>query len=574
MTLVQNESMSEPEPEPAAERVIAGRYRLQHVLGNGSMGTVWSAYDEFLHRNVAVKEVLLPHGIPKQEADALRERTLREARATAMLSHPNVVTLHDVARQDGEPFIVMELMPSHSLAEIIDEHGPLSIIQTAAVADAVAAALEAAHHAGITHRDVKPGNVLIGLDGRIKLNDFGIARNVAETTMTSTGIMLGSPAYIAPEVASGRKATPAADQWSLGATLFAMVEGRPPYDAEDDPLRTVTEVVHGDVPMPPHADELEPVITGLMVKDPEARISLAQVRSQVRPLLPENGNVTFPVPSSRAVSSKKTPVRPRVSAARSPRSQRDRNAPLADDPGPLPFMSAQPAPNPKQRATGIPERSPAKSVVLLIMAIVLFVAAVAGGFVAVRKLSGLSLFPPQTTANPAPSVSVSISLAPTAASGFSLPTPSGWQQFTEQRIYTYEGLPTSTVVHFVSNDGSQDLTVQRFSDYYPDETIKNYLVALSQREPNYNTVSGLSPLVISGITGNESPRELAYRTAETATSSQTSKTEPPTRYRSAFAAIIPVNSDLWVITLVVPTDTETQGRELFDQIVPHFKITG
>jgi serine/threonine protein kinase len=167
------------------------------------MGTVWSAYDEFLHRPVAVKEVLLPPGVPASQADELRERTLREARAIAVLSHPNVIILHDVARENGEPFVVMELLPSRSLAHLLRDHGPLSVEQAAAVGNAVAAALEAAHAAGITHRDVKPGNVLVAADGRIKLTDFGIARNVSEATMTRTGMMLGSPAYIAPEVASG-----------------------------------------------------------------------------------------------------------------------------------------------------------------------------------------------------------------------------------------------------------------------------------------------------------------------------------------------------------------------------------
>ena len=144
--------------------VVAGRYRLRSVLGSGSMGTVWSAYDEFLHRPVAVKEVLLPPGVPASQADELRERTLREARAIAVLSHPNVIILHDVARENGEPFVVMELLPSRSLAHLLRDHGPLSVEQAAAVGNAVAAALEAAHAAGITHRDVKPGNVLVAAD--------------------------------------------------------------------------------------------------------------------------------------------------------------------------------------------------------------------------------------------------------------------------------------------------------------------------------------------------------------------------------------------------------------------------
>ena len=203
--------------------MIAGRYRLRSVLGSGSMGTVWSAYDEFLHRQVAVKEMKVPPGIPASQADELRERTLREARAIAVLSHPNVIVLHDVAREHDQPFVVMELLPSRSLAHILRDHGPLTVEQAAAVGIAVASALECAHEAGITHRDVKPGNVLVASDGRIKLTDFGIARNVSEATMTRTGIMLGSPAYIAPEVASGGAVTPAADLWGLGATLYALL---------------------------------------------------------------------------------------------------------------------------------------------------------------------------------------------------------------------------------------------------------------------------------------------------------------------------------------------------------------
>ncbi|HEX2301091.1 MAG TPA: serine/threonine-protein kinase, partial [Pseudonocardiaceae bacterium] len=241
------------------------------------MGTVWSAHDEVLGRAVAVKEVLLPPGIPDAEADVLRERSLREARAIAVLSHPNVVTLYDVVREGGAPFVVMELVASHSLAEML-RTGPLPAPRVMTIGAAVAAALQAAHAAGITHRDVKPGNVLVAHDGRIKLTDFGIARNPADQTMTATGLMLGSPAYIAPEVASGGQVSPAADLWGLGATLFAAVEGRPPYDA-GDPLTTVSAVVLGEVPAPSCSGVLGEVIRGLMVKDPAARMTLAQVRA-------------------------------------------------------------------------------------------------------------------------------------------------------------------------------------------------------------------------------------------------------------------------------------------------------
>ncbi|HEY2725282.1 MAG TPA: serine/threonine-protein kinase, partial [Pseudonocardiaceae bacterium] len=240
------------------------------------MGTVWSAHDEVLGRPVAIKEVLLPPGIPDAEADALRERSLREARAIAALSHPNVVTLYDVAREGGAPFVVMELVASHSLAELIRD-GALPPQRVVAIGAAVAAALQAAHAAGITHRDVKPGNVLVAHDGRIKLTDFGIARNPADQTMTATGLMLGSPSYIAPEVASGGQVSAAADLWGLGATLFAAVEGRPAYDA-GDPVATVSSVVLGEVPATSCTGPLAEVISGLMRKDPAARMPLSQVR--------------------------------------------------------------------------------------------------------------------------------------------------------------------------------------------------------------------------------------------------------------------------------------------------------
>ncbi|HEX4703423.1 MAG TPA: serine/threonine-protein kinase, partial [Pseudonocardiaceae bacterium] len=248
--------------------------------------------DEVLHRPVAVKEVQLPLGMPTAEADEARERTLREARAIAALTHPNVVAVHDVAKQGVEPFVVMELVPGRSLAHLT-RTGPLNTEQAATVADAVAAGLEAAHRRGITHRDVKPGNVLVGDDGQVKLTDFGISRNVSEVTMTNSGLVLGTPAYIAPEVAAGEPVTSAADLWGLGATLFAATEGRPPYDA-GDALDTVNEVVHGEVPKPSEGAPLAGVIAGLMVKDPAGRISLVEVRRRIRPLLPEPGSVVFP----------------------------------------------------------------------------------------------------------------------------------------------------------------------------------------------------------------------------------------------------------------------------------------
>lgn len=247
------------------------------------MGTVWAAYDETLHRRVAIKEIYVPAGAAGSEAAMLIERTLREARAIAALSHPNVITLYDILTLADGPVIVMEVLASRSLGEVIKEAGPLTVGQAATVGLAVAAGLNAAHHAGITHRDVKPGNVLIGADGRIKLTDFGIARSAAENPMTATGLLLGSPAYIAPEVASGVTAGPPADAWGLGALLFTCMEGRPPFD-KGSPVATLMSVVNDPVPPPTRAGALAPVISGLLAKDPARRWSLRQAMSALRPL--------------------------------------------------------------------------------------------------------------------------------------------------------------------------------------------------------------------------------------------------------------------------------------------------
>mgnify|MGYP001104597931 CR=1 FL=1 len=259
-------------------RLLAGRYRLDTEIGRGSMGTVWDAYDEILRRRVAIKEVNFPAGIPVAEADVLADRTLREARAIAALSHPHVITLFDILTLASGPVIVMELMIARSLADILKVHGPLSIRDAATIGQSVASGLVAAHGAGITHRDVKPANVLIADDGRIKLTDFGIARAAGEQTLTATGMLLGSPAYISPEVASGRPATPSADAWGLGALLFAMVEGGPPFD-RGKPMATLAAVVSDPVPAHPHAGSIGPVIDGLLTKDPGARLPMVQAEA-------------------------------------------------------------------------------------------------------------------------------------------------------------------------------------------------------------------------------------------------------------------------------------------------------
>jgi len=258
---------------PPGGRTLAGRYRLDSVIGKGSMGTVWAATDEVLHRRVAIKEIDFPPGMPPGEVQQLHKRTLREARAVAALSNPYVITLFDILTLHTGPVIVMELLHARSLAEVIKQVGRLPDGQAATIGVAVASGLLAAHAAGITHRDVKPGNVLICDDGRIKLTDFGIARSSGEQTMTATGLLLGSPAYIAPEVANGVPAGPISDAWGLGGMLFACVEGRPPFD-QGTAIATLTSVVKDPVPPHPHSGRLGAVISGLLVKTPQLRMRI------------------------------------------------------------------------------------------------------------------------------------------------------------------------------------------------------------------------------------------------------------------------------------------------------------
>jgi hypothetical protein len=277
-------------------RVLAGRYRLVEPLGSGGMGTVWLAVDEVLHRQVAVKEVSPPADVSEPERDMLRERTMREARTAARLSHPNVVTIYDVVEDGNQPWIVMELLQARTLRDIVREDGPMTPRQTARVALQVLAALRAAHVLGITHRDVKPGNVMIDSAGRAVLADFGIARALDSPTITRSGMLVGSPSYIAPERARGERGGPESDLWSLGATLYTAVEGRPPYDRAGA-LATLMAVVTEDPDPPMRSGHLWPVISGLLRRDQAQRLGSAAAELMLRRIAEANeAPATAPLP--------------------------------------------------------------------------------------------------------------------------------------------------------------------------------------------------------------------------------------------------------------------------------------
>ncbi|WP_433255653.1 protein kinase domain-containing protein [Streptosporangium sp. CA-135522] len=256
------------------ERKVAGRYRLLEPIGEGGMGVVWRAHDELLDRVVAIKEVRY-RGVDEAARAELNRRTIREARSAGRLDHPSVIIVHDVVEEEGRPWIIMQMVRSRSLGAVIREDGPLAPDRVASVGLQVLGALLAAHAAGVLHRDVKPENVLLADDGRVVLTDFGIASMAQETGITQTGGMVGTPAFLPPERLHGMAATPESDLWSLGATLYAALEGRPPFERATA-AATMMAVLHGEPSPMTHTGPLSSAIVGLMAKDPAVRMTAEQ----------------------------------------------------------------------------------------------------------------------------------------------------------------------------------------------------------------------------------------------------------------------------------------------------------
>lgn len=269
--------MTHPESDG---RLLAGRYRLRERLGRGGMGTVWCALDEMLDRQVAVKELRVPAHVDDDERGTLCARMLREARAAARIDHPNVVTIFDVVEEDLRPWIVMELVRGLSLAQEIEKDGPLPPGQVAEMGLRLLSALDAAHEAGVLHRDVKPANVLLARNGRVVLSDFGVASVEDSATLTQLGALVGSPEYLAPEQVDGQLPGPPSDLWSLGVTLYEAVEGKPAYRRATH-AATLAAVAAARFPDLDKAGVLMPALRAVLVQDPTARASVPMLRERL-----------------------------------------------------------------------------------------------------------------------------------------------------------------------------------------------------------------------------------------------------------------------------------------------------
>jgi serine/threonine protein kinase len=274
---------SEPEPTkpvstpPAATTpLVAGRYRLVSEIGGGAMGVVWRGRDEVLGRDVAVKELRPDHGMSGAQVRTSHQRARREGRIAARLQHPNAVVIYDVAEHEGRPYLIMEYVPSQSLGDILATGAVLTPTEVTSIGAQLASALTAAHERGIVHRDIKPGNVLMTADGTVKLTDFGISRATGDATVTATGEILGTPAYTAPEVAQGHPVAFPADVFSLGATLYAAVEGTPPFGEDVNAMATLLRVVRNEIRQPKRSGPLTDTIMGMLEPEPVDRPTMKQ----------------------------------------------------------------------------------------------------------------------------------------------------------------------------------------------------------------------------------------------------------------------------------------------------------
>jgi serine/threonine protein kinase len=447
-------------PSPAEPHVVADRYRLVEPLGQGGMGRVWKARDEVLHRDVAIKEIVPPPGLTPEERQEMRERSLREARAIARLNHINVVRVFDVLRTDGDPWIVMEYVASRSLQDVLAVDGPVSQQRAAEIGLGVLEALRAAHRAGVVHRDVKPGNVLLGDDGRVVLTDFGLATVPGDPNVTRTGLVLGSPAYISPERARDGSAGPESDMWSLGATIFAAVEGQSPY-ARGSTFATLTALASEPPPVARNATgPLKVVLTGLLRKDPAIRMKADEaqrllVRAAGRPqrgtsLLPgmrrrslmprQDGPRAAETVAAAAPDAPESKVQPGLTrldeatpVETAPVEAAPAEAPTTTVDAPTTVVPAAPFLTPGRRLLGV--ALIAATALALVVAVPLTRGNHTGGntppktSAAVPTGAGTPV-PPSTVATASPAPTTASPTTATATTPGNTPLPTGWHAYT------------------------------------------------------------------------------------------------------------------------------------------------
>ncbi len=359
---------------------IAGRYRVEREVGRGGMGSVWLCRDTVLDRTVAVKQVGL---LPGESAPDL-QRALREARSSAALSHRNVVSIYDAIEEDDHIWLVMEYVPGRTLSEMMSAEGPLPPARVAWIGAQVAEGLAAAHERGTVHRDVKPGNVLVTDGDDAKIADFGIARTTGDQTLTQTGMVFGTPAYFSPQLARGEEPTEADDVWALGATLYAAVEGEPPYPSQRNAIAMLSSIASGPPPRPERADFLAGPLERMLDPDPEARWSMAEV-AQTLQRLHRSHDPRGTRESSAVGGTAVLPLsEPETAAATEPEPVLAPEPDTTPEPTPTPVATPAPAPAPPSGPGGSPD---GRRGLLVVLGVLLVAAVVLGGFLLLRDTS-------------------------------------------------------------------------------------------------------------------------------------------------------------------------------------------
>ncbi len=431
--------------------LVAGRYRLLRRIGSGGMGSVWLANDQLLAREVALKQITPTPGSSQAQAEEQKQRFLREGRIAARLTHPHAIAMYDVAVEAGEPWLVMEYLPSRSLATVLANGATLPADEVAQIGAQLADALAAAHGAGIVHRDVKPGNVLIAdagpAEGTVKITDFGISRAHGDVALTQTGIINGTPAYLAPEVARGHDPTEASDVFALAATLFTAVEGTPPFGLDPNPMALLHRVAAGEIDQPHHAGAMTSTLLWMLEPDPARRPTMPQARDELARVAAGRGGDT------RSVLSARTSV---AAAPSSPPPPTARYAPVTDPQDGR--TSAQPGPRRGRRVLGV-----AVAAVLVAAGVALAVSlgsddTSTGASPTAAPAAAATSAP----ATPVPATSTTATKAATTTAESSTPTTTTPEPTTTTPAPTTTPPPATTAAAAASGDAAQALV----RDYY------------------------------------------------------------------------------------------------------------
>ncbi|SDT04313.1 Serine/threonine protein kinase [Friedmanniella luteola] len=451
--------MSEP------QALVGDRYRLVEKVGSGGMGVVWEAWDERLERRVALKQLRTHAGVSEEEAELATQRAMREARITARLHHRHAVPVFDVVEHEGRPCLIMQFVPSVPLSAVLRDGGPLSPAEAARLGAEVASALAAAHQLGIVHRDVKPGNILVADDGEALISDFGISHALGDATLTSTGLLHGTPAYLAPEVARGTSASAASDVYSLGATLYAALEGEPPFGTDSNSIALLHRVAAGEYPPPRRSGALGPLLTRMLAREPDDRPTMRQVADELAATRGEPTAPADPVPPTLPLAAVGTPA---------PVAETTRvTVPAA---APLP-ATALPEPSPAPSPVVVPggrevERRRRRGLLPVLLGLVALVAVVVLAVALLRP-------DPTGTATPDPQTSAATSPAgpaPSQDSASADPTPTAVSSPTPTPTPTPTRTPTPTPSPTPSRDGGAptagDLAaaIRTYYRLVPDDT--------------------------------------------------------------------------------------------------------